>query len=115
MLRRSQLLTFFFFNDTATTEIYTLSLHDALPISISPGKNSVAWQQESRKKQSQERNKNMLSQSQRATILQLHAQGVKKREIARLLGISRLSVRKVLRSNSAQVPVLQREIGRAHV
>src|ERR1039457_6086837 len=27
-------LIFFFFNDTATTEIYTLSLHDALPISI---------------------------------------------------------------------------------
>src|SRR3712207_6938598 len=26
-------LCFFFFNDTATTEIYTLSLHDALPIS----------------------------------------------------------------------------------
>src|SRR3970282_2932418 len=26
------LLSFFFFNDTATTEIYTLSLHDALPI-----------------------------------------------------------------------------------
>src|SRR3989442_13053151 len=26
------LLIFFFFNDTATTEIYTLSLHDALPI-----------------------------------------------------------------------------------
>src|SRR5438034_8407599 len=28
----SFLLFFFFFNDTATTEIYTLSLHDALPI-----------------------------------------------------------------------------------
>src|SRR3989475_9957587 len=28
------LLFFFFFNDTATTEIYTLSLHDALPISV---------------------------------------------------------------------------------
>src|SRR2546430_7686945 len=28
---------FFFFNDTATTEIYTLSLHDALPISADPG------------------------------------------------------------------------------
>src|SRR2546430_6671647 len=27
-------LIFFFFNDTATTEIYTLSLHDALPISM---------------------------------------------------------------------------------
>src|SRR5258708_24859488 len=30
----SSLFSFFFFNDTATTEIYTLSLHDALPISI---------------------------------------------------------------------------------
>src|SRR5260370_24899551 len=29
----SRLSSFFFFNDTATTEIYTLSLHDALPIS----------------------------------------------------------------------------------
>src|SRR3989442_12446233 len=28
----SSLFFFFFFNDTATTEIYTLSLHDALPI-----------------------------------------------------------------------------------
>src|SRR5476651_1148316 len=28
---------FFFFNDTATTEIYTLSLHDALPISLTFG------------------------------------------------------------------------------
>src|SRR2546429_5075318 len=28
---------FFFFNDTATTEIYTLSLHDALPICLPPG------------------------------------------------------------------------------
>src|SRR3712207_7587619 len=28
----TMLLAFFFFNDTATTEIYTLSLHDALPI-----------------------------------------------------------------------------------
>src|SRR5215204_7211048 len=30
------LFFFFFFNDTATTEIYTLSLHDALPISATP-------------------------------------------------------------------------------
>src|SRR5256885_16250324 len=30
----SLLFFFFFFNDTATTEIYTLSLHDALPIFI---------------------------------------------------------------------------------
>src|SRR5256885_12931954 len=32
MLPRSLYFFFFFFNDTATTEIYTLSLHDALPI-----------------------------------------------------------------------------------
>src|SRR6266849_2693664 len=31
---------FFFFNDTATTEIYTLSLHDALPIFVAP---HFAW------------------------------------------------------------------------
>src|SRR5688572_32595154 len=34
LLHHIHLLTFFFFNDTATTEIYTLSLHDALPIWI---------------------------------------------------------------------------------
>src|SRR5205814_8905013 len=33
LLLRS-IFTFFFFNDTATTEIYTLSLHDALPIFV---------------------------------------------------------------------------------
>src|SRR2546427_4519050 len=32
MMRPLPLFSFFFFNDTATTEIYTLSLHDALPI-----------------------------------------------------------------------------------
>src|SRR5215204_132812 len=33
---------FFFFNDTATTEIYTLSLHDALPISPAGGREDRA-------------------------------------------------------------------------
>src|SRR2546430_17712989 len=32
---------FFFFNDTATTEIYTLSLHDALPISLLSGASTL--------------------------------------------------------------------------
>src|SRR2546423_7665741 len=32
MIIQHHLFFFFFFNDTATTEIYTLSLHDALPI-----------------------------------------------------------------------------------
>src|SRR5574337_2176224 len=37
--------SFFFFNDTATTEIYTLSLHDALPISPGDGdpRISMRW------------------------------------------------------------------------
>src|SRR5260370_29111792 len=35
MILLSSIFYFFFFNDTATTEIYTLSLHDALPISTS--------------------------------------------------------------------------------
>src|SRR3989475_11768371 len=34
--RSASFYIFFFFNDTATTEIYTLSLHDALPISVNP-------------------------------------------------------------------------------
>src|SRR3712207_8275579 len=36
------MLCLFFFNDTATTEIYTLSLHDALPICGSPS-NLASW------------------------------------------------------------------------
>src|SRR2546430_8797341 len=45
----SLLSAFFFFNDTATTEIYTLSLHDALPISFvrqpscAPAAGRVKW------------------------------------------------------------------------
>src|SRR5881296_2388696 len=50
----------------------------------------------------------MLSQSQRTAILELHAQGVSKREIARALNLSRLSVRKVLRSKSPALPLLVR-------
>src|SRR2546430_10077571 len=39
---------FFFFNDTATTEIYTLSLHDALPISYGDdASRQIEWRRES--------------------------------------------------------------------
>src|SRR6266702_5306903 len=39
------MILFFFFNDTATTEIYTLSLHDALPILVGhgPGPDLPVW------------------------------------------------------------------------
>ena len=50
----------------------------------------------------------MLSQAQRTAILELSAKRVPKREIARVLKISRLSVRRVLRLNSAAVPEIHR-------
>ena len=50
----------------------------------------------------------MLSRSQRTAILELASQGVGKREIARVLGVSRISVRRVLRACSAEVPELDR-------
>jgi len=50
----------------------------------------------------------MLSQAQRTAILELSAKGVTRREIARVLQLSRQSVRKVLRSNSTQMPEIQR-------
>jgi transposase len=50
----------------------------------------------------------MLSQAQRTAILELSAKGVSKHEIAQVLRLSRLTVRKVLRSNSTDVPEIQR-------
>ena len=50
----------------------------------------------------------MLTQAQRTTIWELHTQGVSKHEIARVLGISRPSVRKVLRSQTTEVPEIHR-------
>jgi transposase len=50
----------------------------------------------------------MLSQAQRTAILELNAKGVSKHEIAHVLRVSRLSVRKVLRENSTNVPQIQR-------
>src|SRR2546422_2848994 len=41
MLRALISSSFFFFNDTATTEIYTLSLHDALPIYLAAQKENL--------------------------------------------------------------------------
>jgi len=50
----------------------------------------------------------MLSQAQRTTILELNAKGVSKREIAHVLKLSRVTVRKVLAANSTSVPEIQR-------
>src|SRR6516225_6680476 len=50
----------------------------------------------------------MLSKGQRTAILELHAQKVSKGQIARVLGVSRSTVRKVLRSQSSDVPLVNR-------
>ena len=55
-----------------------------------------------------EQETDMLSQAQRTAILELSAKGVSKREIARVLRLSRLTVRKVLRSQLHQVPEIHR-------
>src|SRR5260221_8348150 len=46
---RPMFLSIFFFNDTATTEIYTLSLHDALPISCGREENRRLLKESGRK------------------------------------------------------------------
>src|SRR5258707_14356419 len=43
MARSPAVRLFFFFNDTATTEIYTLSLHDALPILVCGWPGADTW------------------------------------------------------------------------
>jgi len=51
----------------------------------------------------------MLKQEQRAAILEMHRQGVSKHEIARVLKLSRHTVRKVLRANTSAVPPITRQ------
>src|SRR6266481_3479299 len=60
-------LLLFFFNDTATTEIYTLSLHDALPISRpardrAPAASTPAWASPRRAARSEEHTSELQSQ-----------------------------------------------------
>src|SRR2546430_7715855 len=58
---------FFFFNDTATTEIYTLSLHDALPILVhlveDERRNGVVLRQHDFQRQHQDRKSTRLNSS----------------------------------------------------
>src|SRR6516225_1960592 len=50
----------------------------------------------------------MLSKGQRTAILELAAQGVSRRQIARVMKLSRRTVRRVVGSNSSEVPALPR-------
>src|SRR5712664_4939092 len=56
---------FFFFNDTATTEIYTLSLHDALPISCWSSASRGPWgKARARSRRSEEHTSELQSRSE---------------------------------------------------
>src|ERR1041385_1565794 len=77
-----------------------------MPSATSPAHagNSSGWRNRSERSSQP----GMLTQAQRTTILELHTQGVSRHEIARVLGISRPSVRKVLRSKTTEVPEIHR-------
>src|SRR5258707_4044061 len=65
-LSSTLLFVFFFFNDTATTEIYTLSLHDALPIS-KPMRPTAAAAADARMKAIQSATVGCVRQNRRCT------------------------------------------------
>src|SRR5438270_12661465 len=78
---------FFFFNDTATTEIYTLSLHDALPISLPSlmalhvtGFRSGTLAPESQTSRSEEHTSELQSQSNLVCRLLLEKKKKKKKK-----------------------------------
>src|SRR2546430_12244138 len=81
---------FFFFNDTATTEIYTLSLHDALPIwKSSPFPCGLTFQEKRRKRciRSEEHTSELQSQSNLVCRLLLEK---KKKLIYKTIGLFHL-------------------------
>src|SRR5471032_3559400 len=57
------LIVFFFFNDTATTEIYTLSLHDALPICSASACRRNRWRLRSHERYRTDRKSTRLNSS----------------------------------------------------
>src|SRR2546426_9607096 len=61
MILRHLFFFFFFFNDTATTEIYTLSLHDALPISALQRGVARVTRRATRQTEHRQRNEHMAS------------------------------------------------------
>src|SRR6266511_6046211 len=68
----------FFFNDTATTEIYTLSLHDALPISLASSSASVSptprWAAQGTRRRSEEHTSELQSREKLVCRLLLEKQ-----------------------------------------
>src|SRR2546425_5797627 len=100
---------FFFFNDTATTEIYTLSLHDALP--IYPGGDA---EQHRERHDAPERER-----GQERRVAEVLADDVLHRELEprRITEVARRRLAQIFRVADRQRPVQAHlaQIGRAHV
>src|SRR5438874_8593642 len=87
-------LSFFFFNDTPTTKIYTLSLHDALPISGPPGSTTarLAFWADSRPKR-QDRKSTRLNSSHVEISYAVFC--LKKKKIVRELNTTRYTCSRI--------------------
>src|SRR2546422_6249792 len=96
-IRPHPILPFFFFNDTATTEIYTLSLHDALPISstatqsgwtrsmTSPTRSTIAWMRCGRSRRSEEHTSELQSRLHLVCRLLLEKKKNKRRRLSEVV------------------------------
>src|SRR5690349_25042898 len=75
----------FFFNDTATTEIYTLSLHDALPISVGRACDEAGflWYEDPMRDRSEEHTSEL--QSRRDLVCRLLLEKKKKKKIINVM------------------------------
>src|SRR5258705_3165848 len=96
----------FFFNDTATTEIYTLSLHDALPISrtsvvrscaSSPAPKTIRWSRRRRDRKSTRLNSSHLGISYAVFCL-------KKQKQTSVISLSMMLVGRLLMTSDLIVP-----------
>src|SRR2546430_15718469 len=89
---------FFFFNDTAPTEFYPLSLHDALPISV--GEEPTDGEK---------------SESPERPVVSLDAEGLPARVVAVPVPEARYSALRAVKGGLAWLREPVTEIGRAHV
>src|ERR1039457_998226 len=84
---RQRFVGLFFFNDTATTEIYTLSLHDALPIYLRPGERLLEA------KLSKELGVSQATVN--AALQDLHNQGLVKKNLNRSTNVSKYTLKDI--------------------
>src|SRR5207244_7649467 len=106
----------FFFNDTTTTNIYTLSLHDALPISQSPpaqNKLSVHWEElsaaEFRDGRSEEHTSELQSPDHLVCRLLLEK---KKKKTTELADFKKLSI--MMQRRKPQLPTVNDQPAKEH-